>query len=105
MLPLTVAQAWAVGGVAAAVRRENGSIAEARVGLTNMGSTPVRASAVEAALSGADASAEASSSPGEANGSVGSEVGISPTLAVVAALAFGIQPAAAWGRGGGNRVR
>src|SRR3954451_24584469 len=50
-----VAQAWAVVGVAAAVRRSNGSIAEARVGLTNMGSRPVRATAVEAALSGAAA--------------------------------------------------
>lgn len=47
------AQAWALVGVAAAVRRENGSIAEARVALTNMGTTPVRASAVEAALAGA----------------------------------------------------
>jgi len=53
------AQAWATVGVAAAVRRENGSIAEARVALTNMGPTPVRASAVEAALVGAPASAEA----------------------------------------------
>jgi aerobic carbon-monoxide dehydrogenase medium subunit len=54
-----VAQAWAIVGVAAAVRRSNGSIAEARVGLTNMGSTPLRASAVEQALAGADASADA----------------------------------------------
>lgn len=50
------AQAWAIVGVAAAVRRENGSVAEARVGLTNMGSVPVRASAAEAAASGASAS-------------------------------------------------
>lgn len=49
-----VAQAWAVVGVAAMVRRDNGSIAEARVGLTNMGSVPVRASATEQALAGAD---------------------------------------------------
>jgi len=54
-----VAQAYAIVGVAAAVRRANGSIAEARVGLTNMGPTPVRASATESALAGADASAEA----------------------------------------------
>jgi carbon-monoxide dehydrogenase medium subunit len=54
-----VAQAWAIVGVAAAVRRSNGSIAEARVGLTNMGSTPLRASAVEQALAGAAASADA----------------------------------------------
>ena len=53
------AQAWAIVGAAVAVRRENGSIAEARVGLTNMGSTPVRASAVEAALTGASAEAGA----------------------------------------------
>lgn len=50
-----VAQAWAIVGVAAAVRRDNGRIAEARVGLTNMGSTPLRAPAAEAALAGADA--------------------------------------------------
>jgi carbon-monoxide dehydrogenase medium subunit len=46
------AQAWAVVGVAVAVRRENGAIAEARVGLCNMGGTPVRARAAETALAG-----------------------------------------------------
>jgi carbon-monoxide dehydrogenase medium subunit len=51
-----VAQAWALVGVAAAVRRENGSIAEARVALTNMGPTPLRATEVEQALTGAEAS-------------------------------------------------
>jgi carbon-monoxide dehydrogenase medium subunit len=54
-----VAQAWSIVGVAALVRRDNGSIAEARIGLTNMGPTPVRAAAVESALAGADASARA----------------------------------------------
>src|SRR5919206_2318754 len=54
-----VAQAWSIVAVAAAVRREDGHIAEARIGLTNMGSTPLRASAAEAALAGADATAEA----------------------------------------------
>lgn len=54
-----VAQAWATVGVAAAVRRDNGSIAEARVGLTNMGATPVRARGVESAARGAQATAEA----------------------------------------------
>ncbi|MEV7502449.1 xanthine dehydrogenase family protein subunit M [Streptomyces sp. NPDC093018] len=49
-----VAQSWAIVGVAALVRRENGHIAEARVGLTNMGATPLRAAAAEAALAGAD---------------------------------------------------
>ncbi len=48
-----VAQAWAIVGVAAAVRMDGGSVAESRIGLTNMGSVPVRASAVESALSGA----------------------------------------------------
>jgi len=54
-----VAQAWAIVGVAAAVRRDNGSIAEARIGLTNMGSTPVRARATENALAGSSAEAGA----------------------------------------------
>jgi carbon-monoxide dehydrogenase medium subunit len=54
-----VAQAWSIVGVAALVHRSNGSISEARVGLTNMGSTPLRAAAVEQALAGADASSEA----------------------------------------------
>lgn len=49
-----VAQAWAVVGVAALVRRDNGSIAEARVGLTNMDAVPVRARAAEQALAGID---------------------------------------------------
>jgi aerobic carbon-monoxide dehydrogenase medium subunit len=54
-----VAQAWSIVAVAAAVRREDGRIAEARIGLTNMGPTPLRASATEAALAGAEATAEA----------------------------------------------
>ncbi|MFF5013341.1 FAD binding domain-containing protein [Streptomyces sp. NPDC001165] len=49
-----VAQAWAIVGVAALVRRDDGRIAEARIGLTNMGATPLRATAAEEALSGAD---------------------------------------------------
>jgi aerobic carbon-monoxide dehydrogenase medium subunit len=53
-----VAQAWSIVGVAALVRRANGAIAEARVGLTNMGSTPLRASAVESALAGSDVTPE-----------------------------------------------
>jgi carbon-monoxide dehydrogenase medium subunit len=54
-----VAQGWALVGVAALVRRENGNIAEARVALTNMGTTPVRARAVESALTGAPVGHEA----------------------------------------------
>jgi aerobic carbon-monoxide dehydrogenase medium subunit len=53
------AQAWAIVGVAAVARRSNGHVAQARVGLTNMGSVPVRAHAVEAAASGAEATAAA----------------------------------------------
>jgi aerobic carbon-monoxide dehydrogenase medium subunit len=53
------AQAWAIVGVAALARRDNGHVAEARVGLTNMGTIPVRARAAEAAATGAEASREA----------------------------------------------
>ncbi|MDR8408693.1 xanthine dehydrogenase family protein subunit M [Nonomuraea sp. 3-1Str] len=48
------AQAWAIVGVAAAVKRSDGAIQEARIGLTNMGSTPVRAHAAEEALRGVE---------------------------------------------------
>jgi carbon-monoxide dehydrogenase medium subunit len=51
------AQAWAVVGVAAVAQRADGHVAQARVALTNMGSVPVRAVAVEAAAAGAEASA------------------------------------------------
>ncbi len=54
-----VAQAWSIVAVAAAVHRSNGTIDQARVGLTNMGPTPLRASAVEGALAGTDATVEA----------------------------------------------
>ncbi|MDQ5809184.1 MAG: xanthine dehydrogenase family protein subunit M [Actinomycetota bacterium] len=61
------AQDWAVVGAAAVVERSDGAISSARIALTNMGSTPVRATAAEGALSGADASsvAEATSSADE----------------------------------------
>jgi carbon-monoxide dehydrogenase medium subunit len=54
-----VAQAWSIVAVAACVRSENGRITEARIGLTNMGPTPLRARGVEEALTGAPASADA----------------------------------------------
>ena len=72
-----VAQSWAIVGVATAVRRDNGSIAEARVALTNMGATPVRAAGVEEALAGAsldaisaasERAAEGASPPSDLNG-------------------------------------
>ncbi|NBH01770.1 xanthine dehydrogenase family protein subunit M [Amycolatopsis sp. SID8362] len=53
-----VAQAWSMVAVAVTVRTEAGVIEEARVALTNMGSTPVRASGVEAALVGVQAAAD-----------------------------------------------
>ena len=71
---------WAIVGVAAIVERDDGHVASARVGLTNMGSTPLRASGVEAALAGAEASAaslaaaaghaaEGTNPPSDTNGS------------------------------------
>lgn len=73
------AQAWAIVAVAAAVRRDNGHIAEARIALTNMGSTHLRASSAEQALEGAEATdrgvhgaaqlaAENTSAPSDQNG-------------------------------------
>jgi aerobic carbon-monoxide dehydrogenase medium subunit len=53
------AQAWAIVGVAAVARRSNGQVEQVRVALTNMGSVPVRAHAVEAAAAGADATVAA----------------------------------------------
>jgi carbon-monoxide dehydrogenase medium subunit len=47
-----VAHQWSIVAVAATVRVDGGTIAEARIGLTNMGSTPLRATAVEQALAG-----------------------------------------------------
>jgi aerobic carbon-monoxide dehydrogenase medium subunit len=54
-----VTHQWAIVAVGATVRVDGGSIAEARIGLTNMGSTPLRATAVEQALVGKAASDEA----------------------------------------------
>ncbi|MGH8823719.1 MAG: FAD binding domain-containing protein [Jiangellaceae bacterium] len=54
-----VAQAWALVGVVAVVQRANGDVGDARVGLVNMGPTPVRARAVEQALVGSAATTEA----------------------------------------------
>jgi aerobic carbon-monoxide dehydrogenase medium subunit len=53
------AQAWAIVGVACLVRRSNGEITGARIGLTNMGPTPIRAAAVEQAVTDGAADREA----------------------------------------------
>jgi aerobic carbon-monoxide dehydrogenase medium subunit len=44
---------WAMVGVAAVVEAGNGGITNARIGFTNMGQTPLRASSAEHALGGA----------------------------------------------------
>jgi aerobic carbon-monoxide dehydrogenase medium subunit len=75
------AQDWAVVGVAAVVERSNGSISSARIGLTNMGSTPLRATAAESALSGADAS-----SVGEATSNA--DEGTSPSSDIAASVEY-----------------
>jgi aerobic carbon-monoxide dehydrogenase medium subunit len=73
-----VAQAWAIVGSCALVKRSNGSIEQARVGLTHMATTPVRASATESALQdvgrdaiadAAELAAEGTSPPGDLNAS------------------------------------
>jgi carbon-monoxide dehydrogenase medium subunit len=82
---------WAIVGVAAVVERSNGSVARASVGLTNMGVTPIRASGVEAALAGADASpaslasaaehaAEGTSPPSDTNASAEYRQGLAKIL-------------------------
>jgi carbon-monoxide dehydrogenase medium subunit len=53
-----VSHQWSIVAVAATVRVDGGAIAEARIGLTNMGSTPLRATAVERALVGKAATDE-----------------------------------------------
>ncbi len=53
------AQAWSMVAVAAAIAVEGGTVAAARVGLTNMGTTPIRATGVEQALIGRPATPEA----------------------------------------------
>ena len=54
-----VSHQWSIVAVAATVRVDGGTIAEARIGLTNMGSTPLRATGVEQALVGKAATDEA----------------------------------------------
>ncbi len=51
-----VAHQWPIVAVAATVKADGGTISEARIGLTNMGSTPLRARGAEEALAGATAS-------------------------------------------------
>jgi aerobic carbon-monoxide dehydrogenase medium subunit len=72
------AEDWAMVGVAALVKVEGGSFSDVRIGLTNMGMTPLRATQVEEALKGqsvdadtirsaAEAAAEGTDPPGDLN--------------------------------------
>jgi carbon-monoxide dehydrogenase medium subunit len=74
------AEDWAMVAVAVWVKNEGGTVSDVRVGLTNMGSTPLRATAVEEALHGqpagadaianaADQAAEGTNPPGDLNAS------------------------------------
>jgi carbon-monoxide dehydrogenase medium subunit len=74
-----VSHQWSIVAVAATVRSEGGQIADAAIGLTNMGATPLRAQAVERALVGqsagedvvrraAEAAAEGTNPPTDLNG-------------------------------------
>ena len=54
-----VSHQWSIVGVAAAVKVADGRVEQARVGLTNMGSTPLRARSVEEALTGVELNADA----------------------------------------------
>ncbi|WP_151084399.1 FAD binding domain-containing protein [Nocardioides cynanchi] len=74
-----VAHQWPIVAIAATVKAEGGTISEARVGLTNMGNTALRATATEAALAGvpatedgvraaADQAADGTHPPSDLNG-------------------------------------
>jgi carbon-monoxide dehydrogenase medium subunit len=93
-----VSHQWSIVAVAATVRAEGGTIAEARVGLTNMGDRPLRATAVEEALTGAPASedavreavaavAEGTHPPSDLNGDADYRRSILPVLTRRAVLA------------------
>ena len=72
------AEDWAMVGVAALVKVEGGTFSDVRIGLTHMGVTPLRATAVEQALTGqpaepamiasaAEKAAEGTDPPGDLN--------------------------------------
>ena len=74
-----VVHQWPIVAVAAAVKSDGSTVSEAKIGLTNMGNTPVRARATEAALAGAelsedgvraacDRAAEGTNPPSDLNG-------------------------------------
>ena len=72
-----VSHQWSIVAVAATVKAEGGTITQARIGLTNMGNTPLRARSVEQALVGravtdlgdaCDSAAEGTNPPSDLNG-------------------------------------
>jgi len=74
-----VVHQWPIVAVAAAVKSNGSTISEAKIGLTNMGNTPVRARGTEAGLAGAeltedgvraacDRAAEGTNPPSDLNG-------------------------------------
>jgi carbon-monoxide dehydrogenase medium subunit len=84
-------QDWAIVGVAAVVEKDNGSISSARIGLTSMGSTPIRASSTEEALSGASAD-------GVAQAAESADEGTSPASDDAASAEFRRHLARVWTR-------
>ena len=59
------AEDWAMVGVCALVKSAGGVCEDARIGFTNMGSTPIRATAAEEALRGQELSADSISAAAE----------------------------------------
>jgi aerobic carbon-monoxide dehydrogenase medium subunit len=100
-----VAHQWPIVAVGATVRMDGSTIGEARVGLTNMGSTPLRARATEDALAGAQASedgvraacelaAEGATPPSDLNGDAAYRSHLATVLARRAVLrAAGVEVA------------
>ena len=93
-----VSHQWSIVAVAASVRVEGATIREARVGLTNMGDRPLRATSVEQALVGQQASedavrsavasvAEGTDPPSDLNGDADYRRSIAPVLTRRAVLA------------------
>lgn len=93
-----VSHQWSIVAVAAAVLSEGGTIREARIGLTNMGDRPLRATGVEQALVGqpateaavrsaAASAAEGTDPPSDLNGDAEYRRSIVPVLTRRAVLA------------------
>jgi aerobic carbon-monoxide dehydrogenase medium subunit len=93
-----VSHQWSIVAVAATVLGDGGTIREARIGLTNMGDRPLRATAVEQALVGqsasedavrtaAEAAAEGTDPPSDLNGDAEYRRSIVPVLTRRAVLA------------------